>query len=252
MGVFGSGIWLMHYSNTSNWVLQIRDENNNTKTVSIADSYTPNGDHRFLVTWNAIEAKVYVDGILRATMNAPFLPVAFGSSAYIGGYNGGSLYHGNTIYDDVQIWTRVLSETEAAADYARGAAGVPGAGTTALFPFDTDLYSIDLVARRTAVVQKLRLRGSLTRQYFVDLAAAVGYTITIEEIPPNDAGYGGAWDTINIWKVHVPIGAKEITYFTAGDSGAGDLLTDWPSEDILENLFNDLKPAHTQVYFVYE
>ncbi len=109
-----------------------------------------------------------------------------------------------------------------------------------------------LAQRQAAVVQKLRLRGSLTRQYYVDLAAAVGYTITIEEIPPNDAGYGGAWDTINIWKVHVPIGAKVITDFTAGDSGAGDLLLDWQEESVLEGLFNALKPAHTHVYFVYE
>ncbi len=109
-----------------------------------------------------------------------------------------------------------------------------------------------LADRRLAVVQKRRLRRKLTRKYFVNLAATVGYTVIIEELPPNSAEYGGAWKTIYIWRVHVQGSAKEITYFTAGDSSAGDLLADWPLEDILENLFEALKPAHTHVYFVYE
>jgi uncharacterized protein YmfQ (DUF2313 family) len=109
-----------------------------------------------------------------------------------------------------------------------------------------------LDARRLAVVQKKRLRRKLTRAYFVSLAATVGYAISIEEIPPNAADYGGVWSTIYIWRVHVPIGAKNIVYFTAGDSSAGDLLTDWSGENVLENLFNALKPAHTRVLFVYE
>ena len=109
-----------------------------------------------------------------------------------------------------------------------------------------------LADRRLAVVQKKRLRRKLNRAYFVALAATVGYTITIEEMPPNAADYGGAWDTLYIWRVHVPIGAKDITYFTAGDSSAGDLLADWTDEDTLETLFNALKPAHTHIYFVYE
>lgn len=106
--------------------------------------------------------------------------------------------------------------------------------------------------RQAAVVQKKRLRRKLTRAYFVALAAAVGYNIIIEEIQPNDAGYGGAYSTIYIWRVHVTGGVKAITYFTAGDSSAGDLLSNWTVETNFENLFIALKPAHTHVYFVYE
>ncbi len=109
-----------------------------------------------------------------------------------------------------------------------------------------------LADRRLAVVQKKRLRRKLTRAYFVALAATVGYTVTIEEMPPNSAEYGGTWDTLFIWKVHVPIGTKEVTYFTAGDSSAGDRLADWTDEGTLEALFEALKPAHSHVYFVYE
>lgn len=109
-----------------------------------------------------------------------------------------------------------------------------------------------LEQRRAAVIQKKRLRRKLTRKYFTDLAAAVGYTILIEEIPPNSAEYGGSWNTLYIWRVHVLGGAKEITYFTAGDSSAGDLLSDWPVEAVLEGILTASKPAHTQVYFVYE
>lgn len=109
-----------------------------------------------------------------------------------------------------------------------------------------------LASRRTAVLQKKRLRRRLDRAYFVSLAATVGYNIKIEEIPPNSAEYGGGQSTIHIWRVHVPIGAKPIIEFTAGDSEAGDLLTDWADETILEALFDDLKPAETRVFFVYE
>lgn len=109
-----------------------------------------------------------------------------------------------------------------------------------------------LADRRLAVVQKKRLRRKLNRAYFVALAATVGFTITIEERPPNDAVYGGGWETIYIWIVHAPIGAKEVIYFTAGDSSAGDLLSDWPGESTLETLFEALKPAHTRVIFLYE
>ena len=109
-----------------------------------------------------------------------------------------------------------------------------------------------LADRRLAVIQKKRLRRKLTRAYFVILAAAVGYTIEIEEIPPLSAEYGGTQSTIYVWRVHVPIGAKTLTYFTAGDSSAGDRLMDWEDEGVLESLFGALKPAHTHVYFVYE
>ncbi len=107
-----------------------------------------------------------------------------------------------------------------------------------------------LAQREAAALQKVRANlGYLTPAYFVSLAAAVGYTITIEELPPNSPGYGP--ESIWIWRVHAPISQKGI-YFTAGDSSAGDLLTDWTGEDILENIINNLKPAHTQVLFVYE
>ena len=109
-----------------------------------------------------------------------------------------------------------------------------------------------LADRRLAVVQKKRLRRKLNRAYFVALAETVGFTIAIEEMPANSAEYGGAWDTLYIWRVHVTGGTKTLTYVTAGDSAAGDRLLDWTEEDTLEGLFNALKPAHTHVYFVYE
>jgi uncharacterized protein YmfQ (DUF2313 family) len=112
--------------------------------------------------------------------------------------------------------------------------------------------SLSLGARRQAAVQKRRLRKRLDVSYFIELAATVGYTIDIEEMPPNSADYGGGDETIHIWRVHAPIGAKTIVEFTAGDSAAGDLLTDWADEATLETLFNKLKPAHTHIYFLYE
>lgn len=109
-----------------------------------------------------------------------------------------------------------------------------------------------LAQRQLAIIQKKRLRRKLTKSYFETLAAAVGYTIMIEEIPPLSAEYGSTQSTIYIWRVHVLGGTKTIIDFTAGDSSAGDLLTDWVGEATLENIFERLKPAHTRVLFVYE
>lgn len=105
--------------------------------------------------------------------------------------------------------------------------------------------------RRDAVVQRLRTVARLDVRYFIYLAATVGYTIQIERIPANDARYGGTEDTRWVWLVHVAQDQKEITYFTAGDSAAGDLLSDWVTEPILEDIINEFKPAHTEVYFSY-
>ena len=104
--------------------------------------------------------------------------------------------------------------------------------------------------RRNAVIQKMRTLGRLDIQFFIGLAAAVGYTVNIEEVVPNDTGYG--YESIWIWRVHVPIGSKPLYYFRAGQSRAGDPLLTWDKANVLEGIINEFKPAHTQVYFVYE
>src|SRR5690606_4135576 len=48
-----------------------------------------------------------------------------------------------------------------------------------------------LEERRTAVVTKLRERGGLSKEYFIALAAAMGYEIEIEDVRPMECGLAG-------------------------------------------------------------
>ncbi|KAF0145128.1 MAG: phage protein [Nitrospirae bacterium] len=112
-----------------------------------------------------------------------------------------------------------------------------------------------LQMRRDTVIRKLREIGRLDRKYFIDVAAAMGYTITIEELHPFMAGLSYAGDTlyveesIFIWLVR--IAGQSLYYFRAGQSSAGERLLWWPVQTVLENILNDLKPAHTYIIFDY-
>ncbi len=112
-----------------------------------------------------------------------------------------------------------------------------------------------LQMRRDAVIRKLRERGGISKKYFIDLAATMGYTIRIEELKPFMAGIGRAGDTlyvkesIFIWRIKVS--GKSLYYFKAGQAAAGERLLWWPDQSVLENLFNELKPAHTYIIFDY-
>lgn len=136
--------------------------------------------------------------------------------------------------------------------------------------------------RITLLTARIKARGGLSRQYFIDLAAALGYTVTIEEFVPFMAGWGRCGDTIydplvvNVWHVKVHINAVWQDFeagishcgdrlgtfaddyyqylfskrFTCGISRSGDPLA-WYSDSTLETFFNELKPAHTYVFFTY-
>ncbi|MBI5550756.1 MAG: DUF2313 domain-containing protein [Desulfobacterales bacterium] len=95
-----------------------------------------------------------------------------------------------------------------------------------------------LVDRRAANVAKIRARGGLSRRYFIELAAGMGFTIEIYEEPD--------WT----WRVHVLSSPDFLNYFRAGESCAGDYLLDFGTP-ALEEMIVDLKPAHTFVYFSY-
>lgn len=93
--------------------------------------------------------------------------------------------------------------------------------------------------RRQAAVAKDAAGGALSRPYFIALAASLGYAITIDE------GIGGDPYT---WRVNAPDTAAR--FFRAGESVAGDLLQEW-GDELLECAIRRLKPAHTDVIFVY-
>lgn len=116
-------------------------------------------------------------------------------------------------------------------------------------PDDPMLYRLEQVAR------KIRERGGLSIAYFIELAASIGYTITIIEPKPFMAGWGRCGDLIYsedvIYQWGVVLPSQPVYYFRAGQSCVGDRLLWWDVQVRIEELFRDLAPAHTHVYFIY-
>ena len=133
--------------------------------------------------------------------------------------------------------------------------------------------------RRLAVVAKLSKQGGASKQFFVDLALALGFVITIGNIEEHKtfragpqtcpATTGGANDcgshagdklaggSVSLtapsylwaWTVHAP----EYTgvFFDAESGAAGEPLVAI-GNDLLECHFEQAKPAHTVVIFAYD
>lgn len=120
-----------------------------------------------------------------------------------------------------------------------------------LFPAEDE----PIQSRRDNVIRKLREHGSLSIDFFIALVAKMGYTITIEELKPFMAGIGRCGDTLYVeairWVWRVKIAGQSLYYFRAGQSGAGEKLLWWPVQAALENILNELKPAHTYIIFDY-
>jgi uncharacterized protein YmfQ (DUF2313 family) len=114
--------------------------------------------------------------------------------------------------------------------------------------------------RRATVTAKLLATGDIKPPYFVQLAEALGYSIRIEDYTASMS----AWHCAGSEVLEEPW-----SYFEAGVSGAGDTLSyehdvlNWIWEVIvtatpaiapspaLEEVLNDLKPAHIQLNFTY-
>lgn len=111
------------------------------------------------------------------------------------------------------------------------------------------------------VIIQLNALGGLSIPYFLRLAESIGYTIQIKEFSPlkNDLPKIGDVPIQNspterlifMWRVTVINGDDNIIYFRAGQSLAGDRLVDF-GDPIIEEFFEDLKPAHTYCYFAYQ
>lgn len=110
------------------------------------------------------------------------------------------------------------------------------------------------------VILQLNALGGLSIPYFKRLAESIGYRIEIKEFSPqqNDLPNAGDVPIQNsprevlgyMWRVSVQNADHNISRFRAGQSVAGERLTDF-GDPILEEFFQDLKPAHTYCYFAY-
>lgn len=111
--------------------------------------------------------------------------------------------------------------------------------------------------RVSAVIAKINETGGLSIPYFKQLAESLGYTIDIVEPQPFRVDQSRIGDTIYIddiifvWQVVVEGKPNLAYYFRVGQSAVGERLLSF-SDPVLEQVFNDLKPAHTYVYFSYQ
>lgn len=109
-------------------------------------------------------------------------------------------------------------------------------------------------ARRNDLVSKLVGRGGQSRAYFIEVAAAFGFEVSIDEFRPFCAGISAAGDELTngdwifTWRVRAP--AVTVVPFRAGISAAGEPVASWGNAG-LECRIRQNKPAHTNVIFAY-
>jgi uncharacterized protein YmfQ (DUF2313 family) len=113
--------------------------------------------------------------------------------------------------------------------------------------------------RRTRLMARMTMLGGQSRAFFIALAAALGYTITIDEFSPvlcgvsecgSDAWCCGAPETRFYWVVNVY--DVPVWWFRGGVGECGkDHHAEWAAIIDLECLIRRYKPAHTVVLFGY-
>ena len=116
---------------------------------------------------------------------------------------------------------------------------------------EAEPQNLTVQQRRERIVQILTTSGSQNKQFYINLAANFGITISVTDVtdqPPFLAGRSRAGDrlTNGNWRYAFVISApfENATRFRAGYGRAGQRLVD-VSNPTLECLINKHKPAHT-------
>ena len=124
-------------------------------------------------------------------------------------------------------------------------------------PDDCTQLGETIQERRSIAHTQLITLGGQDKGYFIDLAAALGFTITITEYTPFWCGLGGCGDeggdqdNIFYWNVTIDVASVPDIYFLCGSSECGDSLMKASVYDGLMCRLNALKPAHTQLVFTF-
>jgi len=111
--------------------------------------------------------------------------------------------------------------------------------------------------RRLAAHGRLIALGQQNPAYFIELAAAYGWTIAITEYSAFICGEHEAGDECGdsenffYWKVAVTVSGGNIIYFTCGSSECGDLLAFLNGVDSTICALNKYKPAHTTILWEF-
>lgn len=108
--------------------------------------------------------------------------------------------------------------------------------------------------RRVALVSKVTMQGGQSRQYFIDMAAGLGYPdATIDEFLPmncNDNCNDALWseDDKYVWQLNLP--SDGATYIANCNNNCITPLQAW-GDEVIECRINKFKPAHTTAIFAY-
>lgn len=168
---------------------------------------------------------------------------------------------GTVLTASIEAEGAALDRAQVLAGYVLEAISPAGAGGLWLADWERVLGLPDecagglgqtLAERTAAAVAKIRERGGQSREYFIGVAAALGYAITIEEHdaytcetacdqPLHDEDWRYAWT------VRAP--ETTVREYTC-ESSCADPLASWGNA-LLECVLNRLKPAHTHLIFAY-
>lgn len=108
--------------------------------------------------------------------------------------------------------------------------------------------------RRNGLLAKLASTGGQSPDYFISIAAALGYEVTITEFRPFRVGMSAVGDALTngdwvfTWRINAP--ETTVVEFRVGLSAVGEALRTW-GNDLLECKMNQIKPAHTILIFGY-
>jgi uncharacterized protein YmfQ (DUF2313 family) len=107
--------------------------------------------------------------------------------------------------------------------------------------------------RQAQVAARFVASGGQSAPYFINVAAELGYAITITEFTVSRFGqpfgsrfYGAAW--ADTWQINAP--TYTITSFRFGSGRFGDRFREW-GNTVLQCELNRIKPAHTVLIFNY-
>lgn len=125
---------------------------------------------------------------------------------------------------------------------------------------------LTITERRIAILQKLTASGGQSRQYFIDLASASGFNVTITEYGASVSRCGVARcglastyeeTAIFFWQVNVDLsspalagGLQPSVWAQCGVARCGTRIRSW-NGPILEAIIRRYAPAHTTVLFTY-
>lgn len=145
-----------------------------------------------------------------------------------------------------RLGDKIWPDTGAALDEYERVLGLPDPCLTG--------ESLAVRQRIAAVMAKLNGLGGQSRAFFIQLAASLGYAISITEFKPARAGLAVAGDAVNgaAWTSAWMINAEPVTVFVAkaGSAAAGESLAVWGNK-LLECRMRLMQPAHTTLIFSY-